>query len=295
MINNLNAKPKVGRPRRVWIWATISVLVLILFGLVYWYQPITQLSIPNSDYWNDKVEDTITLAASMAAALLSRRLTRHFAPSEPPYRIWLSFTLAFSAWMGGELMGFVDDFLYWNTGYPDFTPTDVFWLVGYFFFGLSLYYQFRLIYSYKRKPNITLYLFVMALGLLLTLGLTQLALKAGLGEDISWGVLYAAVLYPVFDLVEGAAALWLFFLFGRGYLGKPWWGLILFAIADAINIFFWMGGYDWVSDLLYNQLDLVSTVAYLGGYMITALALIAAHEHLQRGITHDAPKADSTA
>jgi hypothetical protein len=105
-----------------------------------------------------------------------------------------------------------------------------------------------------------------------------------LGKDTSWGALFLAVLYPVFDLFEGAAALWLFFLFGRGYLGRPWWGLISFTVADAINIFFWMGGYKWLSDPAYYQLDLFSNVAYVGGYLVTALAFLAAHERIERGV-----------
>jgi len=74
----------------------------------------------------------------------------------------------------------------------------------------------------------------------------------------------------------------------RGYLGRPWWGLIAFAVADGINIFFWIGGYNWLSDQVYYSLDLFSNVAYVAGYLITALAFLAAHEHIERGITASA-------
>ena len=241
-------RPVVKHSKRVWMWASVAGILLVAFGLLYWYEPIKALPIPNSDYWNDKAWDILTLIAALSAAVLGIRLTRYFKSSEPPHRIWLTFTLGWWAWVAGEILGFVYDYYYWFTELPEFTFMDLFWLLGYVFFGLSLYYQFRLIYSYKHGRKSALYLAFIAVGLLLTLGLTQLAIKAGLGEGYSWAALYLAVIYPVFDFIEGVAALWLFFLFGRGYLGRPWWGLIAFAVADAINIFFWMGGYDGCTD-----------------------------------------------
>ena len=278
---NPDTRPAVKHSKRVWMWTAVAAVNLVLFSWIYYFEPLT----PFSDYWNDKAGDVLTLIPALAAAILGIRLTRHFKPSEPPHRIWLTFTLGWWAWVGGELLGFVYDYFYWFTDYPEFTFIDLFWLLGYGFFGLSLYYQFRLIYSYKHGRKTALYLSFIAVALLLALGLTQLALNAGLGEGYSWGALYLAVIYPVFDLCEGAAALWLFFLFGRGYLGRPWWGLIAFAVADAINIFFWMGGDKWVTDQTYTIVDLFAGVVYLVGYTITALAFLAAHEHIERGIT----------
>jgi hypothetical protein len=282
---NPDTKPVVKHSRRVWKWATIAAAFLAVFGLIYWYEPIKQLPIPISDYWNDKAADVITLTAAFAAAMLGIRLTRHFKPSEPPHRIWFTFTLGWWAWVIGELLGFVYDYFYWYSQNPEFTFMDLCWLLGYVFFGLSLYYQFRLIYSHKKGTKTFQYFSLIVLGLLLTYGLTELALWGGLGKEASWSANYLSILYPVFDLIEGCAALWLFFLFGRGYLGRPWWGLIAFAVADAINIYFWLGGYEGMSDQIYYLLDLFSNIAYVAGYLITALAFLAAHEHIERGIT----------
>jgi hypothetical protein len=279
-----DTKPIAKHSKRVWKWAIVAGVWLVTFGLLYWYEPIKALPIPHSDYWNDKAWDVLTLIAALSAAMLGIRLTRHFKSSEPPHRIWLTFTLGWWAWVGGELLGFVYDYFYWFSEFPEFTFIDLFWLLGYICFGLSLYYQFRLIYDYKHGRKTAKYLAFIAFALVLALGLTELAIRAGLGEGYSWAALYLAVIYPVFDFFEGAAALWLFFLFGRGYLGRPWWGLIAFAFADAINIFFWMGGYNWMSEQTYLLLDLFSNIAYMAGYLITALAFLAAHEHIERGI-----------
>lgn len=283
----LDIRPEIKHSKRVWRWALVAALTTIIFGWVYYFEPLRVGA--NSDYWNDKIVDVILLAAALFTAVLGARLTRHFQASEPPRRIWLVFTLGWWAWVGGELLGFVYDYYYWFGEYPEFTLIDICWLAGYLFFGLSLYYQFRLIYLRKFGRKTTLYLAFIVFALLLALGLTFLARAAGLGADVSWWALYLAILYPVFDFAVGAAALWLFFLFGRGYLGRPWWGLIAFAFADAVNIFFWMGGYAWLSDRAYRIWDLLSNLSYLGGYALTALAFLAIHEHLEGGITASAP------
>lgn len=286
---NPDTRPIKQKSRRTRMWAIFAGIILVFYGLLYWFVPISQLSFPFADYWDDKAGDIIVLLAALAAAALGRNMTRNYAPSEPPHRIWNLFTLGWWAWVGGEALGFVYDYYYWYVDYPEFTFIDIFWLAGYLFFGISLYLQFRLIYSHKRSAQTFLYLGYLAFALLVTAGLTQWALAAGLGEDSSWTVNYLAVLYPVFDLLEGAAALWLFFLFRRGWLGRPWWGLLAFAFADAVNIFFWLGGYNWMSDQAYAIWDTLSALAYLAGYMITALAFLAADDHLRLGMQPNRP------
>lgn len=273
------------------MWATVAGIVLVFYGLIYWFEPVASLPIPFADYWDDKVGDVILLLAALAAATLGLRMTRNYQPSEPPHRVWLFFTLGWWSWVGGELLGFVYDYFYWYVDYPEVTVMDIFWSLGYLFIGLSLFHQFRLIYGYKQKQKIHLYIAIVALGLLVTFGLTQWAIGAGLGEGYSWGAMYLAFIYPVFDLVEGLAALWLFFLFKRGWLGRPWWGLLAFAIADGLDTFNWMGGFDWMPLNLYNLESLFSTLVYLSAYMIAALAFLAADDHLNMALQPDRPAA----
>ena len=280
-----NPKPRQNRPAYLLAAALLGAIGLIVYGWVYFKEPFT----PISAYLNDKVGDVLILIPAVTVAILGTLLTRHFKSSEPPHRIWLTFTLGWWCWVGGELLGLAYDAVYWTTDYPELTYIDVAWILGYFFFGLSLYYQFRLIYNWKSQRKSALYLFYVALALIVTYGLMRLALGAGLGEGISLPALYIAVIYPVLDAFAGGAALWLFFLFGRGYLGRPWWGLIAFAIADGINIFFWIGGYNWVSDSTYYLLDLVSAVMYMGGYVITMLAILSAIDHMHRSLGTSAP------
>ena len=263
------------------IWSgAAAAAILIAYAYVFYYEPLSERFSP---YWNDKLIDILTLIPALAAGLLGTLLTLQFARDEPPRRVWFIFTLGWWWWVAGEIGGFVYDAIYYLVDYPELTFIDLCWLMGYFFFGLSLYYQVRLIYRTQENGKTVSYLVLIGFGLALTFGLTELALKAGLGEGISWLALYIAVLYPVFDITEGGAAVWLSFLFGRGVWGRPWWGLIAFAVADSINIFFWIGGEKWLSEQTVILLDTFSNTVYVMGYLLTAIAFLSMYNVIRYG------------
>ncbi|MBK9207601.1 MAG: hypothetical protein IPL71_04575 [Anaerolineales bacterium] len=89
-----------------------------------------------------------------------------------------------------------------------------------------------------------------------------LAERAGLGEGSVWIILFVTLLSYVFDLAEGATAIWLSFLFGRGQWSRPWWGLILFALADGVDTFDWLGGYDLIPVWAQDTLNFIALIAY---------------------------------
>jgi hypothetical protein len=256
-------KPLKLSPAIQRITLTVFAVMLVIFIPVYHWEPFPERL-------NDNIIYFIDLFAALTAAAYGTLLARQFAPGEPPRRIWLTFVIGWWSAVLAEVLWIVYSFL--TPEFPPFTLIDVAWLAAYFCLGLSLYYQYRLIFGKKRPPYE--YLIVIALILVFSAALTNLAQKAGLGEGISWLVLFLAILYPVSDILLGIYALRLSLLFGRGRLGRPWWGLISFAIADSINIYFWMGGYKLMPVQVSNYFFLLSDVCYLGGYMITALGLL---------------------
>jgi hypothetical protein len=271
------------RPNILWS-STLFIILFVEHSFSYYaryYLPSGAFVFPYISY---ELLGGMTLVPALMVALLGTQICREFEYSDPPFRIWAAFTVGWWWWVAGELTSILYGYFYPDY-YPDFSLIDFCWLMGYFFFGLSLYYQFRLIYSAEKSGRTILYFVYIGLGLLLTWALTELAVYAGLGENVSaWWVIYISVLYPVFDLVEGSAALWLSLVFGRGTLGRLWWGLIAFAVADSINIFFWLGGNQWVSEQTYVSLDTLSGSVYVAGYMITALAFLAAYNLLRYGV-----------
>jgi hypothetical protein len=281
MMQNLNRPNSKFIPLQILqISAAAYVILLVLIIWTFFAEPLSQALSP---YWNDKLIDILVLTPAVGAALAGTLLTRQFEKGEIPYHIWQAFTIGLWFWVAGEIGGAVNDALYWDTAYPDFGLVDLFWLLGYFFLGLSLYYQLRLVYGAKIRSRRRIYLGLVALALFITAGLTTLAANAGLGEGYAWIILFVTMLYPVFDLTEGATAIWLSLLFRRGQWSRPWWGLILFALADSIDTFYWLGGYGSIPVVAQNILNFISMIAYPASYMIAGLALLSNYYILRYG------------
>ncbi|HNO86458.1 MAG TPA: hypothetical protein PKM54_17610, partial [Anaerolineales bacterium] len=73
-------------------------------------------------------------------------------------------------------------------------------------------------------------------------------------------------------------------LFGRGQWSRPWWGLILFALADSVDTFYWLGGYDFIAPVVQSVLDVISVAAYPASYIVAGLALLSNYFILQYGV-----------
>ncbi|MBI5952251.1 MAG: hypothetical protein HY865_11385 [Chloroflexi bacterium] len=278
--NPSNSKFKVPPLQVIWGVAVAFVILLILIVWAYYAQPLSEVLSP---FWNNNLVDVLVLIPAVIAATAGTLCAGQFEKGEIPYRIWQAFAIGLWLWVAGEVSGMIYDAIYWDGTYPDFRVVDLFWLSGYIFLGLSLYYQVRSVYGGKNKRQRRLYLGIVAVALLIAAGLTNLAEKAGLGEGYDWIILFITVLYPVFDLTEGGTAIWLSFLFGRGQWSRPWWGLILFAMADGIETFYWLGGYDYIPTVAQNVLDFIAVAAYPAGYMVAGLALLASYFILRYG------------
>ncbi len=287
MDNQTYTKSRISPALIQWTFAGIFLLLLAAYAYVYYGGP---LDTPDWDYLDYQVTSRLTVLPAIAAAALGLLVTAQFQPGEPPRRIWLFFSLGWLCWVAGEISDMVYNYVYWyEPALPELTWTDLCWSVGYLFFGLALYHQFRLAYGLEKSKKTWIYAAGVALALLLTAGLTILARRAGLGEDYSWFARYVGVMYPVFDLAAGGAAVWLSLLFGRGKWGRQWWALIAFAISDGFGTFFWMGGGNQLSDDAYNLIDTVSSTIYVAGYVIAALAFLSHYFMLRYGPTVSLP------
>jgi hypothetical protein len=243
----------------------VSLVILAVFAWMYHFTPLP-------DYWNTLVLDILTILAALSTVLAGIMLIRQFGSDEKPRLIWLWFSLGWLSWLLGEITGIGYDIF--KIAYGDLSVTDIFWTLGYLCFGLALYFQFRHVYGANKAFKPINFILMVVVALLVTLGLTLLALHAGLGKDQSWFSVYLAIFYPVCDFFIGLGALWLSFLFGRGSWGRPWWALIVFAVADGVNIFLWIGGDKLLAANTATLLDWFSSVIYVGGYQVAMFGFL---------------------
>jgi hypothetical protein len=279
MPNPSRASFKISPVHVVWVGAAFSALLLVLTLWIYFSVPLTETLTP---FWKDKLLDVLIFIPAFGSAVAGTLLLNQFGINETPRRIWTAFTLGLWCWVGGEIAGVVNDFLYWDSVYPEFSVVDAFWLAGYFFLGLSLYYQLGIVYS-KTRARRRMYLGLVALAILATAALTSLAERSGLGEGYAWVILFVTILYPVLDAIQGTAAIWTSILFGRGQWSRPWWGLILFALADSVDSFYWLGGYEFIPSPAQTVLNFVAVAAYPASYIVAGLTLLASYFILRYG------------
>lgn len=242
-------------------------MLIVLSLLLYHFQPF-------GDFWTDKVLDGLILFAAVAAAGLATKFRSQFHSDEPPHRVWSMFALGLWFWVAGEVSGIIYDLIYWYAEYPDLMITDLCWLVGYAFIGLALYYQYRLIFGRNNKRGTRYYLALFLLALTAAALLANAAIQTEIGFGYGWFMLFITFLYPVFDVMNGLGALYLAYLFGRGHWIRPWWGLILFALSDSINVFYWLGGYNYLPEALQPPLDLLDLFFYSASYLVMAIAFL---------------------
>lgn len=260
--------PLSSRRRKIILWGAVGICLILMgvFAWIYHFQPL------GDPFWNETTTSLILLLAATSSAVCGTLLALQFNKGEPPRRIWLTFTLGWWAWMLGEVSDLIYSYFYEH--YPEFTVSDVCWILGYLCFGLSIYYQFRLLARLNGKRSPIPYLAILFAILLVTTGFTQAAIQQGLGKEWSWLGVYLAIFYPVCDLLQGAAALWFSLIFRGSRLGRPWWALICFAVADSITTWLWIGGGASLAEQSINGLYLFSDTVYLGGYFLAAVAFL---------------------
>ncbi|NWF65055.1 MAG: hypothetical protein HXY38_12200 [Chloroflexi bacterium] len=276
----LNAQPSPRPTPRTILQASIlgALLYAVMVTLIYQTQPF-------GSFISDKVVDIAVLFAAAAAAYVSYQFRRQFQPDEAPHHVWNMFTLGLLFWVAGEVSGMVYDFIYWNAEtYPDLMITDLCWLAGYTLLGLALYYQYRIVFGRNSERGTHYYLFLILLALGINTLLTNAAIRSGLGEGSSWLVVFITILYPVFDATTGIGALYLSYLFKRGHWIRPWWGLILFALSDSINIFYWLGGYKLIPSAWRTPLDLTGIFLYTNSYLVMAISFLSLYFMFRFGI-----------
>jgi hypothetical protein len=275
--------PPPERPAYALRLATLAGLLLVgVYSYLYWFEP---LPAP----WNDQTINVIVLLTANLAAVLGTRVWQQFLPGDRPRQMWLSFSLGLWSWGLGEIV-----WLAVHTWWPDqgdVNIIDFFWAIAYVFWIVALFFQYRLIQMRDLKAGLR-WLAAMGISVLgITLLITIIARSRGVGQDRTWFGTYLTIFYPVGDLLLGLAALDLSRRFGGGLWGRPWWGLIIFAISDGITGWYYLGGYQLLTAKTDAWLSLFTDVLYFGAYVIFAVACYSQYLLLRYGPPVESPQA----
>jgi hypothetical protein len=246
-MNSLVAK------KRFWMSVVALAAVALLAAYVWVYQ-----AGPFSPWVNRAFLNAANVLLAGFGGCMAALVARYFQPDEPGRWLWVSFSAALWSWALGDTVWGVFNVL-WEV-VPDLSWADPFWGLGYVFFFLAMLRQYELIFPHRKRFLRGLMAILVSGGALLALGIL-----AALGEGGSFEN-YLAILYPIADLELGILAVILVMTFHRGWLARPWLGLLVFVVSDTLYILTTsLNLYDFSmrEDLVSLVVDAMYIVAYI--------------------------------
>lgn len=244
-------------------WSIFCILFLSALSYVYLAQPF-------SGQGNDIAGNLFSVMAAGISAVAATVLWLQHDPDDPPRRIWKYFSFGLWAWVAGDAIWMVYNLTLVEV--PTFSLADAFYLAGYCFLAAALHHQYRILYRPTRRQDLTLTSVIVTALLLGTLLVQLAALKFDF-RQLTLGR-YLNFLYAAGELAIAVVALVYSLNFGRGALARPWFGLAIFALADAFYAWLIESGSYAFSVAAGNLPSLIADASYVAAYLVLTLGLI---------------------
>lgn len=252
----------------------IAIAVVIL--LVTAYILLNLFSILPEEL-NDRVTTVLySILAPGLSGLAIGLVLKEMGTSAGVGRAWLAFSIGIWLWVLAE---FTWAGYYFATGeWPDLSASDVLWLLGFIGLTIALKIQYELI-----NQNQVPWWRIIAIwtGVLVA----TLLVVVVTGAEINFSN-YLAYFWPVADLATGFFAMRLFLHFRGGLFSRPWAGLLVMGLADAIYALLEATGvYDQASESegLLGFLPLAADSTYMAAYLVLALGFFMIYLVLRYG------------
>jgi len=251
------------RPSIRWMLSGVVILIgLALYGI------LSAIDFSTKPWQALLLNLSFALAGGWSAWRASR-LWRRFVPTDPPRKVWRLFAMGLWCWAVAELLWALSARIY-GDAMPVVTLADLSWVVGSFMLIIALALQVRILYRLSESRFRALLAVVLG-ALFLLSAAVALLLPRILTTELTRGELFLLVFYPLVDLLLALGALHAARFFGQGQLGRSWYALFMFAVADSL--------YTWLlSEGVYvlvgssNALTLLTDSLYLGAYLLLGWA-----------------------
>lgn len=274
--------------RRSNLFIGLAILGAGLVVAAYIYLYAAQ---PLPEPWNANIQALLISLAAIGSAVMATLNARHFLQADRgPRRVWDNLAIALWLWAIAETIIFVYYVL--EVEPPLVSIADAFWMVGYVFFAAALIHQYHLVYQTSRRREVGIALGVTG-GILAGSVIITVLIQLFAPSEKTWLDTLVAVLYPFLDLAVGLGALWLVYAFGGSLWSRPWIGLFVFALADALYAWLEVTGLYESFVATSNPLNVVADVIYLAAYLVVAIACFSTLLLLQYGLpSAAAPEAE---
>lgn len=247
-------------------FAFIAVFLIAIY--IYFYQ---FSSLPAD--LNNMVLNLVSLVAPLSSAVFATMIYLSFAETDKPRQVWKFMTIFIWMWTIAEFIWVGYLIRVGDVPLPSFA--DAFWLVGFAFLTIALRKQ----YENVKRQQVALWKIALIWAAVFVLSLLVLLLA---GSSLSLGN-YLEYFYAVADFTAGIVAIRIFLAFRGGLMSRPWIGLFVLGLADAI--------YAWlITTEMYamsqTEGDIVSLFAdttYMAAYLILGIGFYATYLVLKHG------------
>lgn len=259
--------------RRTILFVWIAFMIAVLVGYVYVYQVS-----PFSDATNTFLIAAADPFTALLAAVAVTAVLLYYRREDKTYAVWLYLTIAMWAWVVAETSFSAINLV---TGQvPGVGLPDVFWYIGYVLFSVAMRSQYQLVYQTK----IDWWKLLAAWAGILVVTYVILALaNLFLGQNqLTFGN-YVEYLYAAVDFALCLASIRLFMTFGGGKLSRPWLGLFVMGVSDAVYALLNATGQYDAASAAGSWLSTFTDTSYVAAYLLLSLGFLAQYLLLRLG------------
>ena len=250
----------------VWFFALASVLIVGVYIYFYQFSPL-----PSEQ--NDLILNLISLIAPLSSAIFATLVFSTFERGDKPREVWKFMTVFIWLWTTAEVIWVV--YLLQGDDVPLPSWADVFWLTGFVFLTIALRKQYQIV-TMKTVELWKILAIWIAVALLTALVTFVSNVEFSLGH-------YLEYFYAVADFAAGIAAIRIFLAFRGGLMSRPWIGLFVLGLADAL--------YAWlIASNMYamsvgegDPISMIADTTYMAAYLVLAIGFYAAYLTIRHG------------
>ena len=245
--------------RRKILLLALIVAIAILAGYVYVYE-----ASPFADDWNRFLIAAADPLTALLGAVALTGVVLYYRREDKPFSVWLYFTLGMWVWVLAESVWSYINFT--TNQLPAIGLPDALWVGGYVLMGAALHGQYQIVFQTKiaRWKVAAIWGGVLAVTLLVLIIVHS-------PIDLENFVNY---LYPVLDFGLCLASVRLFMTFGAGKLSRPWIGLFVMGISDAVYAWLNATGQYQASSDAGTWLSVFTDSSYVAAYLILAIGFL---------------------
>jgi hypothetical protein len=242
-------------------------LIILIYALVFWLEPL-------SDFANQLILGSLTLAASALVSIYATLIFRLLLPSDAPRGVWRNFAIGFWLWTVAEFLWLLRGLSIGNVGGTASTLTlaHLFWFAAYIFFSIALYRQHRIISTPRHAHGIWV-VFAVWGGVIAA----ALLMMWALGGSFDF-LAFLQYFFGFADLAVGIIGLSMLITFRGGALAWPWWGFLGLAVSNVLYAALDASMMAAASPTTILVLEMFSELIYLGAYLVLVFGF---HKHYQ--------------